>query len=140
MGSPLNLNNYGQFLKLPASLGTLISNSPKAVKHRVPSWKDTGSSPSGKGSMAIRFYALSGQVSLVQKVRVWGKMLVLVAATGFGTEMVDACSPAPSAPLNEMSVYAESVDGLGYAGLREVDAPNAFQHGSVLDQDQRWIF
>ena len=55
--------------------------------------------------MAIRFYALSGQVSLVQKVRVWGKMLVLVAATGFGTEMVDACSPAPSVPLNEMSMY-----------------------------------
>ena len=89
--------------------------------------------------MPIRFYALSGQVCLVQKVRVWGKMLVLVAATVFGTEMVDACSPA-QAPLNEMSVYAESVDGLGYAGLREVDAPNAFQHGSVLDQDQRWIF
>ena len=90
--------------------------------------------------MPIRFYALSGQVSLVQKVRVWGKMLVLVAATGFGTEMVDACSPA-LAPLNEMSVYAESIDGLGYAaGLREIDAPHAFQHGSVLDQDQRWIF
>ena len=89
--------------------------------------------------MAIRFYALSGQVSLVQKVRVWGKMLVLVAATVFGTEMVDACSPA-LAPLNETSVYAESVDGLGYAGLREIDAPQAFQHGSLLDQDQRWIF
>ncbi|NMX63985.1 hypothetical protein HBO12_09380 [Pseudomonas sp. WS 5059] len=90
--------------------------------------------------MPIRFYALSGQVCLVQKVRVWGKMFMLVMATGFGTEMVDACSPAQSAPLDEMTVYAESVDGLGYAGLREIDAPQAFQHGSLLDQDQRWIF
>ncbi|AIG03952.1 Uncharacterised protein [Pseudomonas fluorescens] len=90
--------------------------------------------------MAIRFYALSGQVSLVQKVRVWGKMLGLVVATGFGMDMVDASSPAQSASLDEMVVYTESVDGLGYAGLREVDAPQAFQHGSVLDQDQRWVF
>lgn len=86
--------------------------------------------------MAIRFYALSGQVSLVQKVRVWGKMLMLVLATGLGTETLDA----RSIPLEQIPVYSESVDGLGYAGFTEVDAPHAFQHGSVLDQDQRWIF
>jgi len=47
---------------------------------------------------------------------------------------------ARSVPLEEVPVYNEAVDGLGYAGLSTVDAPQAFQHGSVLDQDQRWIF
>ncbi|GGL59099.1 hypothetical protein ACEK06_29205 [Pseudomonas brenneri] len=86
--------------------------------------------------MAIRFYALSGRVSLVQKVSVWGKMLILVVATGLGTEMVDA----RSAPAEQVQVYSESVDALGYAGFWEVDAPQGVQQGSVLDQDQRWIF
>lgn len=86
--------------------------------------------------MAIRFYALSGHMRLVQKVNVWGKMLMLVVATGLGTQTVDA----RSVPLEEVPVYNEAVDGLGYAGLSTADAPQAFQHGSVLDQDQRWIF
>lgn len=84
--------------------------------------------------MAIRFYALSRRAIVLQKVSVWAKMLMVVAAATLGTETVSASNPTMIVAFNEVHSLNEAVDSLGYAGL-QVDAPRLHQPTT-----QRWIF
>ncbi|SDV08612.1 hypothetical protein [Pseudomonas mucidolens] len=84
--------------------------------------------------MANRFYALSRQAIVLQKVSVWGKMLMVVAAATLGTETVSASNPNMIVPFNEVHSLHEAVDSLGYAGL-QVEAPRPHQSTT-----QRWVF
>ncbi|MFO2465414.1 hypothetical protein OOJ96_16350 [Pseudomonas sp. 15FMM2] len=80
--------------------------------------------------MAISFYALSRRMIVMQKVSVWGKMLMVVAAATLGTESVDASNPTPT--LAQFHTLNET-DSLGYAG-QQVDMARPHQ------QNQRWVF
>lgn len=82
--------------------------------------------------MAISFYALSRRMIDMQKVNVWGKMLMVVAAATLGTESVDASNPTTTHVVEQFHTLNET-DSLGYAGL-QVDTPRLHQ------QSQRWVF
>ncbi|WP_350615058.1 hypothetical protein [Pseudomonas sp. HY7a-MNA-CIBAN-0227] len=83
---------------------------------------------------------MSGREVVMQKVSVWGTMLMMATAASLGTETVDACNPVQPIPVDELHMPSESGDSLGYAGLRNVEAPAQFQQASVRLQNQRWIF
>jgi len=84
--------------------------------------------------MAIKLYAVSGRAIVMERVNVWGRMVLLVIAAGLGTETIGASSPAvPPTPFDERQTLSEPGDGMGFAS-------SPFQHASVTQENQRWVF
>jgi hypothetical protein len=100
---------------------------------QYPSWEDTGSRPSGKGSMAIWFYAVSRRVIVLEKINVWGRLVLVVMAATLGTETVGASKPVVPASFDERQTLSEPGNGMGFAS-------SPFEPLSEPQQNQRWVF
>lgn len=84
--------------------------------------------------MAIRLYAVSGRAIVMERVNVWGRMVLLVIAAGLGTETVGASSPAVApTPFDKRQTLSEPGNGMGFAS-------SPFQQASVTQENQRWVF
>ncbi|MDY7530084.1 hypothetical protein RGV33_00020 [Pseudomonas sp. Bout1] len=83
--------------------------------------------------MAIRFYAVSRRVAVLEKVNVWGTLVLVVMAATLGAETVGANKPAAPTAFDERQTLNEPSDNVGFAS-------SPFQHLSEQQQTQRWIF
>lgn len=84
--------------------------------------------------MAIRLYAVSRRAIVMERVNVWGRMVLLVIAAGLGTETIGASGPAAApTPFDERQTLSEPGDGMGFAA-------SPFQHASETQEGQRWVF
>jgi hypothetical protein len=83
--------------------------------------------------MAIWFYAVSRRVSVLEKVNVCGRMVLVVMAATLGTETVGASKPVAPIPFEERQTLSESGDGMGFAS-------SPMQQLSEHQQTQRWVF
>jgi hypothetical protein len=79
--------------------------------------------------MANRFYAVSRRVTVMEKVDVWWRMLIMVAVVNLVTQTVDASNPVIPTPFDERPMTGEPGDTMGFA-----------QPDSLHQENQRWIF
>lgn len=83
--------------------------------------------------MAIWFYAVSRRVAVMEKVNVWGRLVLVAMAATLGTETVGASKPITPTPFDERQTLSEPGDGMGFAS-------SPFQQLSEQQQTQRWVF
>ena len=84
--------------------------------------------------MAIRLYAVSRRAIVMERVNVWGRMVLLVIATGLGTQTVGATGPAAAPlPFDLRQTLSEPGNGMGFAS-------SPLQQGSGQQENQRWVF
>ncbi len=84
--------------------------------------------------MAIRLYAVPGRAIVVEQINLWGRMILLIIATGLGAETSGASSPpVVPVPFAERQTLSEPGDGMGFAS-------SPFESGSMNQQNQRWVF
>ncbi|MCS3415406.1 hypothetical protein HX875_13865 [Pseudomonas yamanorum] len=83
--------------------------------------------------MAIWFYAVSRREAVLEKVSVWGRLVLVVVAATLGTETVGASKPVTPAPFDERQTLSEPGDGMGFAS-------SPFQQLREQQQTQRWVF
>ncbi len=83
--------------------------------------------------MAIWFYAVSRRAAVLEKINVWGRMVLVVMAATLGTETIGASKPVIPASFDERQTLSEPGDGMGFAS-------SPLQPLGEQQQDQRWVF
>ncbi|MDY0835207.1 hypothetical protein [Pseudomonas sp. SED1] len=83
--------------------------------------------------MAIWLYAVSGRAAVLEKINVWGRMVLVVMAATLGTETVGASKPVIPASFDERQTLSEPGNGMGFAS-------SPLQQLGEQQQNQRWVF
>lgn len=83
--------------------------------------------------MAIWFYAVSRRVTVLEKINLWGRTVLVVMAAGLGTETVGASNPTAPVPFDERQTLSAPASGLGFAR-------SPFEQASVRQVNPRWVF
>ena len=83
--------------------------------------------------MAIWFYAVSRRAAVLEKINVWGRMVLVVMAATLGTETVGASKPVIPASFDERQTLSEPGNGMGFASSQ-------LQQLGEQQQNQRWVF
>lgn len=83
--------------------------------------------------MAIWLYAVSGRAAVLEKINVWGRMVLVVMAATLGTETVGASKPVIPASFDERQTLSEPGNGMGFAS-------SPLQQLGEHQQNQRWVF
>ncbi|MHA6572409.1 MULTISPECIES: hypothetical protein [unclassified Pseudomonas] len=83
--------------------------------------------------MAIWFYAVSRRAAVLEKINVWGRMVLVVMAATLGTETVGASKPVIPASFDERQTLSEPGNGMGFAS-------SPLQQLGEQQQNQRWVF